>query len=323
MKKRIISAIIFGLIFFPAIYFGGIYFLIVSVFCGALATYELMNMFYKKMPALKIMRFIVPAFSVFLILLLYMYENRVDCFYFYFDGNHLALIKDAAMNENLHFMYLGLIAGSFMIFTFIFMLFTVFKKEASAHDLMACLLSITYGGVFFGAAFSIEYFIPISYIGAGSRWGGQVFVYVYGVVCLTDIFAYLIGSKFGRTKLCPHISPKKSVEGAVGGMLVAGIVGTLIAWLCGLMPISKDSGAMQIATIIIAFLLMSFVLSFISQIGDLIASRLKRTYEIKDFGYIMPGHGGILDRFDSFILAGSFMYLFALISKFIFLGLGL
>ena len=323
MKKRIISGIVFGLIFFPSIYFGGIYFLLVSLFCGAVGTFELMNMFYKKSKTLNVMRFVVPAFSVIIIFLMHMFEAKVDCYSFAWNGISLSLIKDVSISANLFVMYLGLMLASYMLFTLIFFVFMVLKKDATAYDLLACITSLTYGGLLLGAAFNLEYFKPISYSGEGTRWGGQVLAYVYAVVCLTDVFAYLVGRKFGKHKLCPHISPKKTIEGSIGGLVIASVLGVGIAKLFGVMPVSSSSSSAEIIAAILAFLLSSIVISILSQIGDLAASRLKRTYEIKDYGNIMPGHGGIMDRFDSFILAGSIIYVFAMISKLIFIGFGL
>ena len=326
MKTRVISAIVFGLIFFPAIYFGGIYFLIISLFCGYVGTFELMNMYYKRNKTLKAMRFIVPAFSDVIIFLMYMFESRADCYTFYYTDSKLTLVRGALTSmdwTSMYIMLLGLMLASFLLFLLVFFLINVLTKGSTAEDLHACITSLCYGGLLIACSFSLEYFKPIQYVGQSDKWGGQVLVYVYGVVCLTDIFAYLIGRKIGRHKLCPSISPKKSVEGAIGGMLCASILGTLIAFLCGCMPLSKTSTAAEIVIAILGFFLASMIISIISQFGDLAASKLKRTYEIKDFGNIMPGHGGIMDRFDSFILAGSFVYVFAMISKLIFLGFGL
>ena len=111
---------------------------------------------------------------------------------------------------------------------------------------------------------------------------------------LTDTFAYIVGSKLGKHKMCPVISPKKSVEGAIGG-----IVFTLIAFVVfGI--IVRHYFSVQVP--IYQFCILGIVLPIVSQIGDLIASCVKRQYGIKDFGKVFPGHGGVLDRFDSVML---------------------
>ncbi|NLI93278.1 MAG: phosphatidate cytidylyltransferase [Peptococcaceae bacterium] len=123
--------------------------------------------------------------------------------------------------------------------------------------------------------------------------------FVFTVVWATDTGAFFVGTAFGRRKLAPRVSPKKSVEGAVGGLLSAMLLG-LVFWL-----ITKEGN-------LPAVLILSMVTSMVSQIGDLFESALKRSAGVKDSGTIIPGHGGILDRFDSFLFALPMVY-FALI----------
>ena len=125
--------------------------------------------------------------------------------------------------------------------------------------------------------------------------GEYIFFMVYVVAFFTDIFAYFTGSFFGRHKLIPEVSPKKTVEGAIGGLIFGSasfaLYGFIIHCISGLEPNYL-------------FLCISgFSVSVISQFGDLITSLLKREFGIKDFGNILPGHGGILDRFDSVLAA--------------------
>lgn len=126
---------------------------------------------------------------------------------------------------------------------------------------------------------------------------------------VTDIGAYFIGMFFGKRKLIPKISPKKTVEGAVGGALICVLAANLCAYIFN--TFFFDAGAVSY----VWTTLISLVLSPISMFGDLSASLLKRTYGIKDFGKIMPGHGGILDRFDSFIFVAPLMAAIILIFK--------
>ena len=320
MKQRTISAIIFGLIFFPAIYFGGIYFLILSMFASFVGTFELMNMFYKKSPKLKTLRFIVPLMSVVITLFLCL-ANKNDSFYFLMKDSSLSVI----LNDNstsLYFSYFALGFILYLLFILILFVINLFKKESTSQDLLSCVLALTYGGLMLASAFSLEYVSPIMvHLENKAIWGGQVFTYVYSVIVLTDMFAYFIGCAIGKHKLCPTISPKKSVEGAVGGLLVGSLVGTGIAYLTGCMPISSNSSTLDILLIVFMFLVISIIISVVEQLGDLVASKLKRSYEIKDYGNIMPGHGGIMDRFDSLILTGSLVYVLIMIVKFIMIGI--
>ncbi|MBQ9550069.1 MAG: phosphatidate cytidylyltransferase [Lachnospiraceae bacterium] len=112
---------------------------------------------------------------------------------------------------------------------------------------------------------------------------------------ICDTFAYFTGRAFGRHKLAPVLSPKKSVEGAVGGTLFSALFGALLALLThgniGVYALVAASGAV------------------VSQFGDLFASGIKRDQGIKDYGNVIPGHGGILDRFDSMIITAPVIYI--------------
>ena len=112
---------------------------------------------------------------------------------------------------------------------------------------------------------------------------------------LCDIFAYLTGRLFGRHKLIPSVSPKKTVEGAIGGTFFCTVFCTVYGIIL--------RHALGIGDIlpIWAFIVGGIVIAVVSQIGDLIASVIKRRYGIKDYGKLLPGHGGIVDRFDSVI----------------------
>ncbi len=118
----------------------------------------------------------------------------------------------------------------------------------------------------------------------------------------TDIFAYFTGMFFGRHKLIPAVSPKKTVEGAIGGTLIsaAAFVG------CGFLYSHLYDG---VQPNVFSLFICGAALSIVSQIGDLIASFIKRESGIKDYGKLFPGHGGVLDRFDSVIAVAPILYL--------------
>lgn len=119
---------------------------------------------------------------------------------------------------------------------------------------------------------------------------------------LADTGAYFTGTLFGKHKLCPQISPKKTVEGLIGGTIVDGALFLLIGFIY-----SKINTGIEINYVLLVVL--GVVSSFLGLIGDLTASQIKRQCQIKDYGKIMPGHGGILDRFDSVLFVAPFMYL--------------
>lgn len=110
---------------------------------------------------------------------------------------------------------------------------------------------------------------------------------------ISDVFAYFCGRLFGRHKLIPDVSPKKTVEGAVGGVVFCALAAILYGFILKTL-IGEISSVSYVS-----LALIGAVIAVISQIGDLIMSHIKRKYGIKDYGFILPGHGGILDRFDS------------------------
>lgn len=110
------------------------------------------------------------------------------------------------------------------------------------------------------------------------------------IIWSTDSGAYLVGRKIGKRKLAPAVSPNKTIEGAVGGTAIAGLVSAVYLVY------------FPLYTSYLLTLLFMIGLSVIGQLGDLVESKLKREYKIKDSGNLLPGHGGILDRFDSMLL---------------------
>ncbi|QSX08702.1 phosphatidate cytidylyltransferase [Alkalibacter rhizosphaerae] len=123
-----------------------------------------------------------------------------------------------------------------------------------------------------------------------------IFIISFG----TDTFAYFVGMRFGKHRLSPTISPKKSVEGSVGGVVAA----VLLTMVFGYFFEASSGVGLSLAK----YGIIAFVASLVSQLGDLAASMIKRQFGIKDFGNLLPGHGGMLDRFDSVIFAAPAIY---------------
>ncbi len=116
-----------------------------------------------------------------------------------------------------------------------------------------------------------------------------------------DTTAYAVGRLLGKHKMAPVLSPKKSVEGAIGGIIGAALIGLIYG-------LSIRGFLEEKASIGLIYALIGAVGAMISMIGDLAASAIKRNHEIKDYGHLIPGHGGILDRFDSVIITAPIIY---------------
>ncbi len=131
------------------------------------------------------------------------------------------------------------------------------------------------------------------------------FILSLGLPWMADIGAYFAGSFLGKHKLCPTISPKKTIEGVVGGVLLCVGATCLIGWIFADLIYGKTVEIQYLPLCILAL-----IGSFMSVIGDLSFSVIKRYFEIKDYGFIIPGHGGFLDRFDSVIFVSPFVWMF-------------
>lgn len=133
------------------------------------------------------------------------------------------------------------------------------------------------------------------------KYGFVLFVLWFAIPWICDAMAYFTGMRFGKHKLIPDVSPKKTIEGAVGGIL-----GTMVIILI-FGVVSKFGFGMQ--PNYVGLIVVTVVGCLVSQCGDLIASLIKREHGVKDYGKVFPGHGGVMDRFDSCIATGPFIYL--------------
>ncbi|MFY7671665.1 phosphatidate cytidylyltransferase [Tenacibaculum sp. MEBiC06402] len=125
----------------------------------------------------------------------------------------------------------------------------------------------------------------------------NLIVYIILIIWTNDSFAYLVGKNFGKTKLFERISPKKTIEGFVGGFLFAVFAGFLIGRYSNILSTQS-------------WLIIAVLTSILGTFGDLVESKFKRQASVKDSGTIMPGHGGLLDRLDSLFFLAPFVYLY-------------
>lgn len=146
----------------------------------------------------------------------------------------------------------------------------------------------------FLSLYIIAAFVAILFL-RDSATGAYTYLLIFIGAWVTDSFAYFSGLLFGKHKLIPEISPKKTIEGSIGGILFCG--GAFVLYGVLVSHFVENAERMNLA------LLFGYgvIVSIVSQIGDLSMSALKRQYGIKDFGKLFPGHGGILDRFDSIL----------------------
>ncbi len=186
-----------------------------------------------------------------------------------------------------------------------------FKAEMELKDLLATIFSLIYPMALVSLAFALSREFPC---GGTFAISFAIFLPVF-----SDTFAYLFGSTLGKRKLCPSISPKKTVAGAIGGLLgsvLCAVTFFLLFDLYAVIPVGYVSFSDSVAVRAVVFVVLGIVGGVLAEIGDLAASRIKRTINIKDFGNIFPGHGGVLDRLDSimftlvmFFTAFTFMYM--------------
>ncbi|HEY8343962.1 MAG TPA: phosphatidate cytidylyltransferase [Bacillota bacterium] len=262
MKSRIITGVLGGLAFVYAIVTGGIFLDVVTGLLLAIGIWE-----YNRLARAAGIKTSLPLLLC--ASLLYFFIHVISVRF----KHRFALVD-----------YTGLILFFILLGTFLFrdqdQGLEVFLPSVAAN-----LFGLVYPGVL------LTYIILIR--GISTPFGWQVLLFMFITIWGNDTGAYFIGSFLGKTPLAPKISPHKTVEGSVGGLLI----GTLAGISFGL--------AFRLPWCILAF---SPLIGLVGQIGDLFESLLKRGAGVKDSGWILPGHGGVLDRFDSAMLSLPLVY---------------
>lgn len=253
MKKRILSATLIVAIFIPFLIVGGEAFALFATLLANLAIYELIHIRETK----KEVPFLMKLFAHVAVIFFAMNNFKSIDFIYYVDYRAMALL----------------------LFVFLMpMIFINDSKKYNLNDALFLIGSILFVGLSFNL-FIITRNFDISYI-----------IYLLLITTITDSFALFTGMLIGKHKLAPKISPKKTVEGLLGGSLM----GTIVASSFYTTVINPN-----ISLVLVIFVTM--FLTFIGQAGDLIFSSIKRYYGKKDFSNLIPGHGGILDRLDSLV----------------------
>jgi phosphatidate cytidylyltransferase len=253
MKIRVLSAILIVAVFLPFLIIGELPFAIFMTVLGVMGLYELL----KVRESRKEFPFILKIIAYVLTIYFCLYNTDSIDFYNKFDYRVMA----------------------FIIFLFLSpMVFINDTKKYNLNDALFLIGSVLFIGFSFNLIVLTRNY-DISYI-----------IYLLLITTMTDTFALFTGMLVGKHKLCPKISPKKTIEGLLGGTLM----GTFIAVVFYNTVISSSFS-------LVILIMLTLLLSLVGQLGDLVFSSIKRYYLVKDFSGLIPGHGGILDRFDSLI----------------------
>ena len=263
MKTRIITAVICTLIFLPFLFFSNtIAFPIALSFASAIGVYEMLKCLGETSFWIKIMSLTIAI--------------------------SFPILARTYGNEQAFFNFAHKV---FVVYLFLLFVVAVFSKGEREIGEMAM--------VFVTVNLIVNGFASIVLL-RDYEFGKYIYLLVFLCPWMTDIFAYFTGYFLGKHKLIPDVSPKKTVEGAIGGVVFCTLILTLYGYV-----LTKFVDGLHANYI--AFVCVGVVLSVVSQCGDLIFSLIKRKYGIKDYGNLMPGHGGVLDRFDSVIIAAPFV----------------
>ena len=258
MKKRILSAIVMIAIFLPLLIIGGKFFAIFMTLLATCGLYEIIRMRETR----KEFPFLMKIFAYLMVIFFSMSNFKSIEFLYSVDYRVMA----------------------FIIFAFLApMVFINDTKRYNLNDALFLIGSVLFIGMSFNLLIITRNY-DLSYI-----------LYLLLITTLTDTFALFTGMFIGKHKLCPKISPKKTVEGLVGGVVMA---------VMFYVTVINNYKSLVYLILITAFL------SLIGQLGDLVFSSIKRYYGKKDFSDLIPGHGGILDRFDSLIFVALAFILF-------------
>jgi phosphatidate cytidylyltransferase len=199
------------------------------------------------------------------------------------------------------------------IFLLLLFLVMIYKHERVSFETVSL---VGFVSILIPLSLSCLLFIKIlpGELGLPNEHGMFLMIFTLTIIWVGDAGAYFIGTKFGKHKMAPIISPKKSWEGFVGGLICSGLIGFAAPFVYEFIYFSLTNTAIESNKIF--FAATAVICSALGVVGDFSASLVKRQCSVKDFGNIMPGHGGVLDRFDSVLFAAPFMYQILMIFDF-------
>lgn len=196
-------------------------------------------------------------------------------------------------------VFLLTLAAALFVYMMWLMGVSVFSKGKTPFSRIAEVFSaVTYVTVSFTSLCLLRY--------QNEKYGLFVVVLAFLIPWICDVFAYFTGTLIGKHKLIPEVSPKKTVEGSIGGIIFAAIA-------CGVYGLGLDLIIQDVRVNYLVLVLFGLLLSVVSQLGDLVASLIKREYGAKDYGTLFPGHGGIMDRFDSVLATSTILLILTII----------
>lgn len=167
----------------------------------------------------------------------------------------------------------------------------IFNPNRTTEDAICSLFVFVY---------PVSLYVTLAMVASASK---SMLLLCFAAPLLGDTMAYFVGVTMGKHKLCPHISPKKTVEGSVGGF-IGGALGGVLTWALQGLPGLRSAALPDLWHLLLVGLLCGGA----GQIGDLFASTVKRWADIKDYGKIFPGHGGMMDRLDSVLMCAPLVY---------------
>jgi phosphatidate cytidylyltransferase len=283
--KRLISGVVYiTLLLFSILYSTESFILLFGIFL-VIATFEFCNL----VKINKILPLSLVSLSYTAISLLSYYKTETD--------NYLSNLREQPIQLGIDIDQLNLSLLAICLLIFIKCLIFLFdNKEQIVSPVWKYLYLVGY---------ILLPFIFIVKISFGiNDYNPKIIIGLFILIWTNDTFAYLVGKSIGKHKLYERISPKKTIEGFLGGVAFAIFAGYLISKLY-IKPNPNFSD-----TSILIWTMIALIVGVFGTIGDLIESKFKRIAEVKDSGKIMPGHGGILDRLDSVIFVAPIVYLF-------------
>ena len=314
LVTRIITGVVLAVITIPALVLGGWYFFFFSVLVTILSSFEIVKASNVKGLLKVLIYFVTIVFSLGIIYYTMFQTNMNDL-----KTSGEAVLKDPSFLPNsFHDIRLSIMLITLMLSVYFLISFSVEAFNIAYvfyFSTMILVIAIGIQSLLFLRYSPFYYFneslkaqnqySPSTIYSSSFKYGQSMFLLIYVIlgVIFNDMGAYFIGLLFGKHKMNERISPKKTWEGFIGGVVFSIIASVTFAVVCAatgkeILPIFDISHLYYI-------IIISILIPLISDVGDFVFSAVKRTFGVKDFSNLLPGHGGVLDRIDSLIFAAA------------------